>query len=88
MELTPSLLALLQDFVPVFTTPTFTTFVQIVTGWANQSDQEQFLALMFDFPNLGLLCHKPVIAFHKKNRHPDFQHLIASLESRPLTGQT
>ena len=33
MELTPSLLALLQDFVPVFTTPTFTTFVQIVTGW-------------------------------------------------------
>jgi len=33
MELTPSLLALLQPFVPVFTTPTFTTFVQIVTGW-------------------------------------------------------
>ena len=33
MELTPSLLALLQDFVPVFTSPTFTTFVQIVTGW-------------------------------------------------------
>ena len=33
MELTPSFLALLQDFVSVFTTPTFTTFVQIVTGW-------------------------------------------------------
>jgi DDE superfamily endonuclease len=33
MELTPSLLTLLQHFVPVFTTPTFTTFVQIVTGW-------------------------------------------------------
>ncbi len=33
MELTPSFLALLQPFVPVFTTPTFTTFVQIVTGW-------------------------------------------------------
>ncbi len=33
MEVTSSLLALLQDFVPVFTTPTFTTFVQIVTGW-------------------------------------------------------
>ena len=33
MELTPSLFALLQDFAPVFTTPTFTTFVQIVTGW-------------------------------------------------------
>jgi hypothetical protein len=33
MQLTPSLLALLQHFVPVFTSPTFTTFVQIVTGW-------------------------------------------------------
>lgn len=33
MELTPSLLALLQHFLPVFTTPTFTTFVQVVTGW-------------------------------------------------------
>ena len=33
MELTPSLLALLQHFVPVFTTPTLTTFIQIVTGW-------------------------------------------------------
>ena len=33
MQLTPSLLALLQLFTPVFTTPTFTTFVQIVTGW-------------------------------------------------------
>jgi DDE superfamily endonuclease len=33
MELTPSLLSLLQHFDPVFTTPTFTTFVQIVTGW-------------------------------------------------------
>jgi hypothetical protein len=33
MELTPSFLALLQHFESVFTTPTFTTFVQIVTGW-------------------------------------------------------
>ena len=33
MELTPSFLALLQSFVPVFTAPTFTTFIQIVTGW-------------------------------------------------------
>ena len=32
MELTPSLLTLLQRFVPVFTTPTFTTFIQIATG--------------------------------------------------------
>jgi hypothetical protein len=33
MELTPTLVARLQPFVPIFTTPTFTTFLQIVTGW-------------------------------------------------------
>lgn len=33
MELTRSFTALLQEFAPVFTAPTFTTFVQIVTGW-------------------------------------------------------
>jgi hypothetical protein len=32
MELTPSFLALLPSFVPVFTAPTSTTFVQIATG--------------------------------------------------------
>jgi DDE superfamily endonuclease len=33
MELTPSFLQLLQVFVPVFTAPTFVTFVQIANGW-------------------------------------------------------
>ena len=33
MELTPSFLQLLQIFVPVFTAPTFETFVQIANGW-------------------------------------------------------
>jgi hypothetical protein len=33
MELTPSFVLLLQDFLPVFTAPTFQTFVQVVTGW-------------------------------------------------------
>jgi hypothetical protein len=33
MELTPSFVALLQHFTPVFTQPTFATFVAIVTGW-------------------------------------------------------
>jgi hypothetical protein len=33
MELTPSFLQLLQVFVPVFTAPTFETFVQIANGW-------------------------------------------------------
>ena len=33
MELTASFVELLQDFAPVFTTPTFQTFLEIVTGW-------------------------------------------------------
>jgi SRSO17 transposase len=33
MELTPSFVALLQHFAPVFTHPTSTTFVVVVTGW-------------------------------------------------------
>ncbi len=33
MELTRSLAALLREFAPVFTAPSFITFVQIVTGW-------------------------------------------------------
>jgi len=33
MELTPSFLQLLQHFVPVFTAPTFQTFLQIASGW-------------------------------------------------------
>src|SRR5271165_5000654 len=33
MELTPSFAALLLHFAPVFTAPTFRTFVVIVTGW-------------------------------------------------------
>jgi hypothetical protein len=33
MELTPSFLELLQHFAPVFTTPTFQTFLQVACGW-------------------------------------------------------
>jgi hypothetical protein len=33
MDLTPSFVALLQPLLPVFTAPTFQTFVEVVTGW-------------------------------------------------------
>ena len=33
MELTVSFIELLHQFVAVFTTPTFLTFVEVVTGW-------------------------------------------------------
>ena len=35
MEITDSFLTLLQNFAPVFTAPTYQTFVVIVTGWIN-----------------------------------------------------
>ena len=33
MQLTSSFLVLLQQFTPIFTEPTFRTFVQVVNGW-------------------------------------------------------
>jgi SRSO17 transposase len=53
MELTPSLLALLQPFVPVFTTPTFTTFVQIVTGWIFSQRHRFITEIIFSGGNVG-----------------------------------
>jgi hypothetical protein len=53
MELTPSLLALLQHFVPVFTTPTFTTFVQIVTGWVFSQRRLFITEIIFSGGNVG-----------------------------------
>jgi hypothetical protein len=53
MELTPSLLALLQQFVPVFTTPTFTTLVQIVTGWVFSQRHLFITEIIFSGGNVG-----------------------------------
>jgi hypothetical protein len=53
MELTPSFLALLQDFTPVFTTPTFTTFVQIVTGWVFSQRHRFITEIIFSGGNVG-----------------------------------
>jgi DDE superfamily endonuclease len=54
MELTPSFLALLQDFTPVFTTPTFTTFVQIVTGWVFSQRHLFITEIIFSGGNVGV----------------------------------
>ncbi len=53
MELTRSLLALLQDFTPVFTAPTFTTFVQIVTGWVFSQRHLFITEIIFSDPLEG-----------------------------------
>jgi hypothetical protein len=41
MQLTSSFVVLLHQFMPVFTEPTYRTFVQIVTGWILSHRQGQ-----------------------------------------------
>ena len=53
MELTPSFLALLQQFVPVFTAPTFITFVQVVTGWVFSQRHLFITEIIFSGGNVG-----------------------------------
>ena len=52
MELTPSFVLLLQDFLPVFTAPTFQTFVQVVTGWLLSHRHRYITEVIFAGGNL------------------------------------
>ncbi len=52
MELTPSFVVLLQQFVPVFTAPTFHTFVQVVTGWLLSHRHRYITEIIFAGGNL------------------------------------
>ena len=51
MELTDSFLTLLQSFDPVFTAPTYQTFVAIVTGWI-LSQRHRFYRALTPFSRL------------------------------------
>ena len=53
MELTASFVDLLQHFVPVFTTPTFQTFLQIVTGWVLSHRHRYLTEVIFAGGNVG-----------------------------------
>ncbi len=72
MELTPSLLSMLQQFVPVFTTPTFTTFVQIVTGWVFSQRHLFITEIIFSGGNVG--------AGHWSRFHRFFSHAAWELD--------
>lgn len=52
MELTPSFVLLLQDFLPVFTVPTFRTFVEVVTGWLLSHRHRYITEVIFAGGNL------------------------------------
>jgi hypothetical protein len=52
MELTRSFLDLLEHFFPVFTAPTFQTFVQLCNGWILSQRQRYITDLIFSGGNL------------------------------------
>jgi SRSO17 transposase len=53
MELTPSFVTLLQHFAPVFTDPTFATFVAVVTGWTLSQRHRYITEVIFTSGNVG-----------------------------------
>ena len=53
MELTLSLRDLLPQFAPVFTAPTFITFMQIVTGWLLSHRHRYVTEVIFSSGNVG-----------------------------------
>ena len=53
MELTESFRTLLQQFAPVFTAPTFNTFVVIVTGWILSQRHRYITEIIFSGGNVG-----------------------------------
>ena len=53
MELTPSFVALLQHFAPVFTHPTSATFVVIVTGWLLTHRHRYITEIIFSSGRVG-----------------------------------
>src|SRR3974377_2191689 len=53
MELTDSLLSLLLNFDPVFTAPTYQTFVVIVTGWILSQRHRYVTEVIFSSGHVG-----------------------------------
>jgi DDE superfamily endonuclease len=54
MELTPSFVALLQHFSPVFTAPSSQTFTLIVTGWILSHRHRYITEVIFSCGNVGI----------------------------------
>ena len=73
MELTPSFRVLLQQFRPVFTTPSFRLFVLLVTGWLLSSRHRYITECIFTAGQVGL--------GHWSCYHRFFSHYAWSLDS-------
>jgi SRSO17 transposase len=53
MELTDSFVVVLQHFAPVFTSPTYVTFLAIVTGWVLSHRRRYVTDVIFSSGNVG-----------------------------------
>ena len=53
MEITDSFLTLLQSFDPVFTAPTYQTFVVIITGWILSQRHRYVTEVIFSSGRVG-----------------------------------
>jgi hypothetical protein len=66
MELTSSFVVLLQHFLPVFTAPTFATFVEVATGWLLSPRRRYITEAIFAGGNLD---HGHWCRFHRFFSH-------------------
>ena len=69
MKLTPSFAPLLLHFAPVFTAPTFRTFVQIVTRWILSQRHRYITEVIFSGGNVG---NGHWSRFHRFFSHPSW----------------
>ena len=69
MKLTPSFAPLLLHFAPVFTAPTFRTFVQIVTRWILSQQHRYITEVIFSGGNVG---NGHWSRFHRFFSHPSW----------------
>src|SRR4051812_12314555 len=77
MELTPSFVALLQHFSPVFTAPTFRTFSWIVTGWILSHRHRYVTEIIFSCGRVGI--------GHWSRFHRFFSHAAWDLDTLTMS---
>src|SRR4051812_42982160 len=77
MELTPSFVALLQHFSPVFTAPTFRTFSWIVTGWILSHRHRYVTEVIFSCGRVGI--------GHWSRFHRFFSHAAWDLDTLTMS---
>jgi hypothetical protein len=76
MQLTHSFVELLQQFAPVFTTPTYRTFIQILTGWILSHRHRYITEIIFSGGNVG--------KGHWCRFHRFFSHAVWDLDALTL----